>query len=118
MDRIALILMNVRTHKHVEEESALTLMEGMSANAQRILSYCNQVLLIVLYCLYFIVCYCIFPFLYTLCIYFSGTGCIDLRTGNCYMEYNTSRNGLPVCGGDITSVAGKTNGFNRGSYRL
>ena len=33
-----------------------------------------------------------------------GTGCIDLRTGNCYTEYNTSRNGLSVCGGDITTV--------------
>ena len=55
MDQIALILMNVRTHKHVEGESALTLMEGMSANVRRILSYCNQVLLIELYCLYVIV---------------------------------------------------------------
>ena len=32
------------------------------------------------------------------------------------MEYNTTRNGVPVCGGDITSVAGKANGFNQGSY--
>ena len=146
--------MNVRTHKHVEGESASTLMEGMSANVQKISSYCSQVILIVLYQF---LCYCIdFTFCYLLqTIYrficnmqytiafeifthiqnaiqyntnyhlrvtylfstnFSGTGCIDLRTGNCYMEYNTSRNGLPVCGGDITSVAGKTNGFNRGSY--
>ena len=49
MDQIALILMNVRTHKHVEGESASTLMEGMSANVQKISSYCSQVILIVLY---------------------------------------------------------------------
>ena len=55
MDQIALILMNVQIHKHVEGESALTRMEGMSANVLRILSYCNQVLLIELYCLYVIV---------------------------------------------------------------
>ena len=55
MDQIALILMNVQIHKHVEGESALTRMEGMSANVLRILSYCNQVLLIEFYCLYVIV---------------------------------------------------------------
>ena len=55
MDQIALILMNVRTHKHVGGESALTLMEGMSANVQKILSYCSQVPLVVLYWFYAIV---------------------------------------------------------------
>ena len=43
-----------------------------------------------------------------------GTGCVDLRTGNCYTEYNISRNGLPVCGGDITTADNNANNLNRG----
>ena len=38
---------------------------------------------------------------------------MDLRTGNCYTEYNISRNGLAVCGGDITAVD-NNNALSRG----
>ena len=44
-----------------------------------------------------------------------GAGCVDLRTGNCYTEYNISRNGLAVCGGDITAVD-NNNALSRGKY--
>ena len=39
---------------------------------------------------------------------------MDLRTGNCYTEYNISRNGLSVCGGDITIGGYNANSRNIG----
>ena len=52
--------------------------------------------------------------MYIYSIHVQGTGCVDLRTGNCYTEYNTTRNGLSVCGGDITKGGYNANSRNRG----
>ena len=37
----------------------------------------------------------------------SGAGCVDLRLGHCYTEFNVSSvSGAGLCGGDITRLVG------------
>ena len=115
-DQTVPMLMNVRIHKLAEGENASTTKVDMNANVRIVSSYCLRVNKLGFLSNQFVANS---VQMHLLAVHFHlklGAGCVDLRTGNCFTEFNTSRNGLPVCGGDITVGGHNTNTRSRGIH--